>query len=62
MYDTPGDIDKPAALFFLIGHAQEDITKAEGEELENQLKAAHSDSSRIFLLIKVAKYHTIGNF
>jgi two-component system, sensor histidine kinase PdtaS len=48
-------------LFFTTGHAQ-DITRAEGEALENELKAASSDSARIFLLIKVAEYHTIGNY
>lgn len=49
-------------FFFIIGHAQEDITRTEGVELENQLRAAHTDSARVFLLIKVAEYHTIGNY
>ena len=48
-------------LFYIIGHAQ-DITRAEGEELESELRAANTDSARIFLLIKVAEYHTIGNY
>lgn len=48
-------------LFFIIGHAQ-DITRAEGEELESELSTANTDSARIFLLIKVAEYHTIGNY
>jgi len=48
-------------LFFINGHAQ-DITRAEGEALENELIAARSDSARIFLLIKVAEYHTIANY
>ena len=48
-------------LFCIMGHAQ-DITRAEGEALERELKAASSDSARVFLLIKVAEYHTIGNY
>jgi hypothetical protein len=48
-------------LFFIIGHAQ-DITRAEGEALESELRAANTDSARIFLLINVAEYHTIGNY
>jgi two-component sensor histidine kinase len=49
-------------LSLILGHAQEDITRAEGEEFENELRAARTDSARIFLLIKVAEYHTIGNY
>jgi two-component sensor histidine kinase/Tfp pilus assembly protein PilF len=49
-------------LFFFVNGRAQDITRAEGEALENQLRTASSDSARIFLLIKVAEYHTIGNY
>ena len=48
-------------LCCIMGHAQ-DITRAEGEALESELRATRSDSARVFLLIKVAEYHTIGNY
>src|SRR6202012_5322788 len=48
-------------LIFAMGQAQ-DITRAEGEALESELRVATTDSARIMLLIKVAEYHTIGNY